>query len=206
MAVGGDQQVVDESNGADADGDGGAALHTGVEDLERRVDLLHGDQADRVAGEHRSVGAIAVPQSRRIDAQADPYGEAGQQQVPCLRERTHDDDRGHDTDDRADQPKACLLNGLSARRDGEDGDGDGGRRGRVELEPEARIEGDQDGDPDSQGEGPRGDGKAREGNWRRRRTDTHDTGTPSLVPMTCDVSAGAVRIRGRGEATIRALV
>ena len=131
MSVGSDQQVVHQGNGADAEGNGGAALDTEVEDLMRGVDPLHGDKRHRVAGENGGIGAIAVRQSRRIDAEADPGGERHEQQIPCLREGADEDDRGGHADDRADQSEAGFLQGLAARRQGEDCDRDRGRRRRI---------------------------------------------------------------------------
>ena len=171
-AVGCGQQVVHHGDGNDADHDRSAALHAGDEDTLRCVDLLDGHECHRVAGEHRGVGSVSIQQSGCVDAESDPCGEGGEEQVSGLGEEAGDRDGCRDADQRCDQPIGGLFQSFSARRLCQDHDRQGGRGGRLQFQPEACCQGDDDGDPNADPEGPgahRSAGKAQGTRDRRGR-------------------------------------
>ena len=102
MAVRRGQQIVHQGDRGDADGDRGTTLHSRLEDLVRSVDLLDGDYPHGIAGEDRSIGAVAVEQSGGVHAQADPDGEGREEQITRLGEHGDDDYGRRDADDGGD--------------------------------------------------------------------------------------------------------
>ena len=150
----------------------GAARHAGFEDVLRRVDLLDGDERHRITGEHRGVCSVSIQQSGCVDAESDPSGEGGEEQVSGLGEEGGDRDGCRDADQRRDQPIAGLVQSLSARRHRQDRDRQSGRGGRLQLQPEACRQCYDNGGPNADPEGPgaqRSVGKARRTRDRRGR-------------------------------------
>jgi hypothetical protein len=148
--------VVDEGDHDDAEHDHGDAGHGGVEGALRLVDLTQRDDRHGVAGQHRAVGPRVLQELGDEDAEAEPHGEAEEQQHPVLAEQGHEDERHHGADQRAEEAVDRLRDRLPALGLGEDRHAGGGGRGAVELEPEGGGQCQHHGDPDPQREGPGG--------------------------------------------------
>ena len=65
-----------------------AAVDPSEENVLRRVDLGHGDQSNRIAGQDRAVGPATIQKPGDIDAEPEPRREADREQLAILREPT----------------------------------------------------------------------------------------------------------------------
>ena len=157
----------------DADRDRSAARHAGFEDMLGRVHLPNGDERHRVPGEHCGVGLVSIQKSSGVDAESDPAGEGGEEQISGLGEEAGDRKRRHDTDHRGDQPIAGLVQSLAAGRRREDRDRQGRSGGRLQLEPEARRQCGDDGNPDAYAKRPGAQRSAGEAQRTRDRRGRH---------------------------------
>jgi hypothetical protein len=157
------ENVADQRERGNSHHDRRAAVDASGENILRRVDLRHRDQSNRISGQHRAVGPVAVQKSTGADAEPEPAGEADHEQRARLWEQACDHKRRDDPDDRGDDPVDGLLVGPSPRPQGENADSGRGRRGTVELQPERRVQRHNHGGPSPQRKSPGGPRKAGDG-------------------------------------------
>jgi hypothetical protein len=116
------QQIINNPGGEHANDDRSAARHGGFEDMLGIVDLLNGDECQRVTAERRRVSAIAVEQANHIDANPKPCRECAEKENLGLDEHTNDGDRCRHAENRRNQPKDGFLQNLAAGGQREDCD------------------------------------------------------------------------------------
>jgi hypothetical protein len=148
VMIGGGQEIVYQGDGADTNRNGRPTLHAEIENILRRIELLDGNDRNRIAGENRGIGTVAIEQTGCVDAQPEPDGEGGKHEVTRLGEHPGEDDRPRDTNDGCCQPEYGFLQHAPAAGFGENGDAERRRRRRFKLEPEARGKGHDEGNPD----------------------------------------------------------
>ena len=115
IKVRGGEPVADQSEGGNSHDDGRASVYPGIEYALRRVDLGHGDQGDRIAGQDGAVRPVAVQETADIDAEPEPTRERDDEQLALLGEQPGDRKRRDHPDDGAEDAVEGLLVGLSAR-------------------------------------------------------------------------------------------
>ena len=111
----GGEHVGDQAERGNSHHDRGTPVDASQENALRRVDQLHGDDRDRIAGEDGAVGPVAVQESADVDAEPEPAREADQEQLAALREQPGDHERGGNPDDGGEDPVDRLLVGLAQR-------------------------------------------------------------------------------------------
>ncbi len=90
MDVRGGEEVADQGERCNSHHDRRAPVDASRENIFRRIDLRHGDQGNRIAGQDGAVGPVAVKKSTDVDTEPEPAREADHKQAGTLWEQPGD--------------------------------------------------------------------------------------------------------------------